>query len=251
MENSINQTEKKSDKPKMSIVEVKKMIYKRIKDTYNNEKGKNFISHLIRGFLPISKITLVDLPVGKMECCITNKTIISVAELKEFLKTQPEADVIEYITKKATDWSNGGKGNTNGHAMDKLLKGRYMGVKCNTSEKYLSELAWHELYRFALDEVNNNNVHISLLITDQRNKENKAEVVQSKKKEAKPQFPQKFVNPSPTVQTLDDNPTLRMLSERFNSTTEKKFRSIEENDALIKANPNKISQHNPHTLPKN
>ncbi len=217
------------DRKKLSLAEIRQMIYNRIKDTYYSEKGKNFICHLIRAFLPISKVSLIQKASGKMECCITNKVLLSVEELTEILRGQDPESVMAYLVKKTNDWSSKGNGDTNGHPMDKLLKRKFMGIKCNTSEKYLSEMAWQELNRFAVDEVTNGNKHISSVIVDQKKKEenpDKQGIGRRKKNDIKVDRTkvevQEYVNPKPAVQTLSDNSILKQLSEQMSKAETEK-----------------------------
>ena len=76
-----------------------KEIYSKIEEIYNSQKGKGFITHLLRNFFPADKAQFAwDKPEKKrMICCITGDKLCSKFELMgAHLKITPK-EFAEYI----------------------------------------------------------------------------------------------------------------------------------------------------------
>lgn len=200
----------------------------KIKEVYATENGKQFIAHLVRSFLPSSRIEFVENPPEhKMECAITNRKVIAVSDAMRIVKTEKNEEFLSFMLQKGKEMTD--NIDIVEHPFDKILNGRLLAVKCVGSQKFLSEFSWKELKRFVENEVVNDNKHITFLLVDEVRKmeAKKNEAVKpkgsfqkwnekyAKKEKAKNNAPQKqkHVNPQPATQSLGDNEVLKRLRE--------------------------------------
>lgn len=200
----------------------------KIKEVYATEKGKQFIAHLVRSFLPADRIQFVENPPEqKMECAITNRKVIAVSDAMRIVKSENNEEFLSFMLQKSKEMTD--NIDMVEHPFNKILNGRLLAVKCLGSQKFLSEYSWRELKRFVENEVVNNNKHITFLLADEiRKMESKDTVVEkpkssfqkwnekyAKKEKIKNnvQQKQKHVNPQPATQSLGDNEVLKRLRE--------------------------------------
>lgn len=195
---------KHKDKKKISQDEIRKIIYTRISDAYFSEKGQRFIVHLIKSFFPAEKTNhAFQRSSEKMVCCITNKELMTYNELKEIISSQPLEEVNSYVMKKLTFWQRLGDVNWEFHPFDKLLGGKYLALKSEQSDKFLCEMAWQELRRFILNQIEKGDQKIVGLIVERKPKK-------------KPLNTMSHINPKAATQSLGDNDVLKKLNEKLN-----------------------------------
>lgn len=142
-----------------------KEIYSKIEEIYNNEKGKGFITHLVRSFLPMNRSTFMMFadPKKKMRCAITGVFLISKDEIIKF-----NFENQEQIFKNMADRL---LGKTTENAIVENFKGKLVAVQCENSDKLLSLPAVQQLSNFALNQMLNGNRHILNAVNDERKKE--------------------------------------------------------------------------------
>jgi hypothetical protein len=145
-------------------------IYKKIEEIYKDEKGKGFITHLLRSFLPINRSTFMLLKdeKKKMRCSITNISLISKDEIIKF-----QIENHEQIFKNMSDRL---LGKTTENVVVDNFKGKMLAVQCEKSERLLCLPAVQQLLNFASNELLKDNKHISFIIRDERSKETGVQV---------------------------------------------------------------------------
>lgn len=127
-------------------------IYKKIETVYATEKGKGFITHLLRSFFPVSKSYYMWEPIKGARCCITGNALTSKEEaFAAFHKTAAEEN--KFIIKKVLGEI---KQDEDG-PFKKALGGKVLGVKTDTSEKLLCHEALIELWNFYCNNMDKDN----------------------------------------------------------------------------------------------
>jgi len=149
------------------------VIYKQISDKYNSEKGKGFITHLLRSFFPADKTYFVMMQEKEepMLCCITKQPLICKMEVLgmhmetdkdefiQYMKAQVNASLTEREQKELPE-----------HPLKKKLDGKVLAIGCKDSDKFLCKDAWEQLYNFMATELLSGNQHIGYIMKNERNK---------------------------------------------------------------------------------
>lgn len=145
-----------------------KQIYSKIEEIYNSEKGKGFITHLIRSFFPINRSSFMFSKNDKkpLFCAITRVPLITKEEVLTF-----QLNNTEEIFKNFVERING---NDVENIMSKQFKGKLLAIECENSTKLLSSMAYKQLHNFLATQILKDNKHISFVIKDEMKKEAKA-----------------------------------------------------------------------------
>jgi len=150
-------------------------IYQKIEKIYNSEKGKGFITHLLRSFFPVGKGTFI-WDTNEMEepkCCITGKKLIGKSEaMGAMLKTTPE----EFSKHLRVSLDLGGDEEEKKKYMEHpakkhLPKGAVLGIECEKSDKLLCQDAYEQLYNFYATKLLHGDKHMNWLAKNMRAKE--------------------------------------------------------------------------------
>lgn len=190
-------------------------IYKKISDTYNSEKGKGFIIHLIRSFFPVHKSTYVLESTDKaMKCCITEQGLISKGEV---IRLQLDGGVDEFIKhiKDTVRAETEGKEKPE-HPLKEKLDGRVLAIGCEGSDKYLCQDSLEQLSNFITNELLRGNKHIDWLIRQEQGKEMINHM--KEKKIIETQQEEKVIKKAidkPKGMTLGDLGVLQQLKEKL------------------------------------
>jgi len=141
-------------------------IYKKIEEIYGQEKGKNFITHLLRSFLPInrSKFMFELNKDKKMICAITGSKLICRAEVMKF-----QLDNIDAILKNFSERILEGKVTEN--PLTENFKGKFVAIECEGSNRLLTLMAVEQLFNFSATELLKGNKHIEFVLKDEQKKE--------------------------------------------------------------------------------
>jgi hypothetical protein len=200
-------------------------IYKKIEQIYGQEKGKNFITHLIRSFLPIngSKFMFELNKDKKMICAITGSRLICRAEVMKF-----QLDNVDVILKNFSDRLL--QKTTENIVIDNF-KGKFMAIECESSNRLLTLTAVEQLFNFSATELLKGNKHIEFVLRDEQKKEmakdsealkidflTKYKKADDKKKEQKPlESKPKFEKPKEkeVFSTFGDLAALQDLKKKF------------------------------------
>jgi len=202
-------------------------IYSKIQTTYSTEKGKAFISHLIRSFFPVNKSFFMfgfeDDKKREMKCCITNE------------KTFTKDDLLKHVTQSASQNVFLERLKMNAHNILKnenepeqeasvelvqfekeaLEIKKNLSVISKLSDKVISQIAFQQLHNFVMTELLRDNKHINWLMNDERSKEfvkagKKEGWIENRKEE---KVVQKVV--SHAKLSLGDNETLQRLKAKM------------------------------------
>jgi hypothetical protein len=140
-------------------------IYKKIEEIYGQEKGKNFITHLLRSFLPInrSKFMFELNKDKKMICAITGSRLICRAEVMKF-----QLDNVDVILKNFSDRL---LQKTTENVVIDNFKGKFMAIECESSNRLLTLTAVEQLFNFSATELLKGNKHIEFVLRDEQKKE--------------------------------------------------------------------------------
>ena len=137
-----------------------KEIYSKIEGIYNSDKGKGFITHLLRNYFPANKAQFSwSTPKKKrMVCCITGTKLCSKDDLMAAHLDIGPTEFAEYM-KKALDPEAGHVE----HPMMKKIGKKVLAVESKDSDKLLCQQAWQQLYNFYASELLKGNKHMHWL----------------------------------------------------------------------------------------
>ena len=200
-------------------------LVKMIDDVYNTEKGKNFISHLIRSFLPVNKSEyLWDDPkdISKLKCCITGHPLMSKSEILGKLMNDDTLVVDLKLTAKAilasTDEEKAKANQERQENLDKKYKGKLLAICCSESDKYFAQPTFEAFQDWVCTKILSDDSHINWIMKSHR----KNEALKFAKKNNIPVTPReqsalnKAVN-KPATTNFEDNQALKSLLEKFNN----------------------------------
>jgi hypothetical protein len=140
-------------------------IYKKIETVYASEKGRGFIIHLLRSFFPLTKSYYMWEPVKGARCCITGIALLSKDEaFAAFNSTAAEEN--KFIIKKVL----GEIDDNEESPFKKALNGKILGIKSDSSEKFLCREALVELWNFYTTNMHRDN-HLKWVAKDERKKQ--------------------------------------------------------------------------------
>ena len=144
--------------------------YTKIEQTYKSEKGKNFVLHLVRSFLPINKSSFVeDLKSGK--CSITGQSLVGQNQVAElYLKNASEQ--FKHVTKTLIAALEEKAPEETESPVKKALGNRVLGVKCEKSDKLLCVTALQALQKFAIEQMLAGDRTMQYSVNQQRREEN-------------------------------------------------------------------------------
>jgi hypothetical protein len=182
-------------------------VYKKISEIYNSEKGKGFITHLLRSFLPIqqrSNYMFEKNDKKVMNCSITRVPLLTKDDVFKYQ--------LENFDELFTNFVDRMMGSDVKPVIEEAFKGKLLAVECKNSEKLLSPIALQQLNKFAINEMLNGNKHIAFVINDEVKKIAKANVKVNK--ESKPVQPEKKPILHSTTK-LGDYDALSKLKEKF------------------------------------
>lgn len=149
-------------------------IYKKIEDIYNSEKGKGFITHLLRSFFPAGKgnYALFNEEEKKYVCCITGEKLGTKEDI--FATIQSEEGQKIYMDDFKGMAKAVGSGEEWKHTDEFLeLKKQInpLAVVAENSTKCLSVEAYQQLQNFYMSEMLKDNKHINWIANNERAKE--------------------------------------------------------------------------------
>lgn len=149
----------------------KEEIYKKIDEIYNSEKGKGFITHLLRSFLPINKSykLLLKEDKHKMVDCITGEKL---CDVNTALNLTNKYKIGEHMVNKLI---SDAKGEQNDEYYDNLRKMKdemgNIAITCDGSNKLMSQETLEQLFNFYASQILIGNKHINWVANNERAKE--------------------------------------------------------------------------------
>lgn len=149
-------------------------IYKKIRDTYNSEKGRGFITHLLRSFFPVgtANFAFFSEEGKKYVCCITGQELSTKEELINIsMSDEGQKAFIENLKAYSNAIVNGEKSYKHPESLLELRKKiKPLAVVSEKSDKCLSEIAFEQLQDFYINEMLQGNKHINWISNNERAK---------------------------------------------------------------------------------
>ena len=143
-----------------------KEIYDKIESTYDSEKGKGFITHLIRSFFPIGKGTyLIESDMTVKRCCLTKTRLISKSAVANAMfKTTPK-EFSDYLKSSLLIDEKQEDTNTviDHPAKKHLPNGALLGIISPDSDKMICQPAYEQLYNFYANRILSGDKHMNWL----------------------------------------------------------------------------------------
>lgn len=203
-----------------------KKVFEKIEETYKTEKGKKFITHLIRSFFPVGKGTYLmssELTKKRLRCCITGTRLVGKLDLVGAMyKVTPE-EFGEYI-RSTLDLGEDKEKNTvplDHPAKKHLPNGAVLGIECKDSDKLICQSVYEQLYNFYATRLLQDDGHMRWLANSMMAKEGiknlKKGGVNIKKKEERVLM--KKINKSASI-SLGDLDVLRQLKDKIDKKDE-------------------------------
>jgi hypothetical protein len=150
-------------------------IYKKIEDIYNSEKGKGFITHLLRSFFPVGKGNFAWFKEEDVvyECCITGEKLGTKEDIFATLHSDEGQKAWTNDFKAMTKaMANGDEKYTHSEEFLALReKVKPLAVVAEKSNKCLSKEAYQQLQNFYVNELFRDNKHINWIANNERAKE--------------------------------------------------------------------------------
>lgn len=154
-------------------------ITSKIRDIYNSEKGKGFITHLLRSFFPINKAhyLMFDMEDEKgnpkpMKCCITGVELFSKGSKLQIVLNNHEHTFKNFIdrTIQAMDETRvvDPEAERITTEVKEKLNSMPMAVTSEESDKLMSEEAFQALQNFYFTELLRGNKHINWISNNQK-----------------------------------------------------------------------------------
>lgn len=140
-------------------------IYKKIEEIYNTEKGKSFIIHLVRSFLPINRSTfmLSNSKNKKMKCAVMGTPLVSKDELIKF-NIENRDEIFKNMSDRLL-------GKTTENVVVDNFKGKLFAIECENSDKVVCLQVVQQLYNFTCTELLKGNKNIEFVLKDEQRKE--------------------------------------------------------------------------------
>lgn len=157
------------------MTEQEQKIYDKIEETYNSEKGKNFITHLLRSFLPVDRSfkMIVNDRKLKMIDCITGEKLCDVNEHFGLLMDDNGINAMIDNLKASAQAMVDGKDTYEPPESVKELKSKVkpVAVTCEKSDKLMTEETLGQLFNFYASEILKGNKHINWIANNERGKQ--------------------------------------------------------------------------------
>lgn len=139
-------------------------IFASLDEMLANQKTKNFLNHLIRSYVPFTKVQKVwDRPKGDFKCVITREDLFSTQDIlegihtEEFKKNFMESLILAFD--ETTDKTS---------AVAKLVGDKKMGVSGEETTTYMSYETFQHFYDWVITKSLKGDKHINWLLSKYR-----------------------------------------------------------------------------------
>lgn len=158
---------------------------KKIEKIHADEKAKNFFSHLVRAYMPATKIQNLFMAEGteteKCTCSICNAKLYTKEQVLAKMLQTPMEDVIANFKAQINEDEKAEP------LMAPVVKGKRLAWQGDKTTTTLCQFCAEELVSFIVQKVLENDPHITWLLKDVRRQENKKNFKNvSKQKTKKP-----------------------------------------------------------------
>jgi hypothetical protein len=135
-------------------------INKSLDDLLTNPKSKNFLTHLIKSYFPVTKITRVsEKPRGQFICVLTRNKLISFNEVLAEAFSQTYKDDLkifwENITKNFIDKES---------PISEILHNKNVGITGKDTETFMSYGAYLGFLDWLENKINSSDKHINWVV---------------------------------------------------------------------------------------
>lgn len=152
-------------------------IYQKIEEIYSTEKGKNFITHLLRSFLPINRSSKMfsNNKNLRMTDCITGEQLCTINEHFNVISSEEGfAAFMDNVTAQIKQGLIEEDATT--YEVPELVKQlkkkiKPIAITCEKSDKVVSEQTLSQLFNFYASEMLKGNKHIQWVANNERGKE--------------------------------------------------------------------------------
>lgn len=144
-------------------------VYKKIEQIYSTEKGRGFITHLLRSYFPVGKGEYIWDQQKDTKCAITGVNLVGKADIFVAMNDVKPEEITEQLLSRL-DLSGEEKPVEN-PILKRLPKNSVLGVESPESDKKLSVIAFQQLYNFYCTRLLSDDKHISWLAKNMRAKE--------------------------------------------------------------------------------
>ena len=151
-------------------------IYNKIEEVYKTDKGKKFISHLIRSFTPYIKGQyLFDDPadISKLKCCITDYPLMSKGYAFHKL-TEGSIESFKETLLIKLDSSDEDKKELQDKQQkkhDAMYSGKLLAISSTESDKYFAPLTFEVFQNWVRTKILTGDSHIGWLLKSMRKKD--------------------------------------------------------------------------------
>lgn len=150
-------------------------IFTKISEMYNSEKGKGFITHLLRSFLPVYKSTKLfnNHRNLKLRDCITGEELSTVDEHFDVIGSEEGMNAfMDSLKSQIKQNIDDSASNETPESLQKLWsKLKPIAVTCEDSDKFVSEQTLRQLYNFFATEVLRGNKHLNWVLNNEKGKQ--------------------------------------------------------------------------------
>lgn len=135
-------------------------IHSSLDKMLENPKSKNFLNHLVRSYIPVSKIEKVwDKPEGEFKCAISKDDLFSVQDIFEGIQTEEFKNDLMKSMKTMFD-ENADKTTP----MAKLIGDKKLGVTGKGTTTYMSLPVAQEFFNWVITKSLKDDKHINWLL---------------------------------------------------------------------------------------
>ena len=144
----------------------KEQIHSSLDKMLENPKGKNFINHLVRAYMPITNVEKVfDKPEKRFRCVLTNDELFSFQDIFEVLHSD------EFKEKFMSNLKNMFTENAETeHPMSKYIGDKKLGLTGKNTTTYMSHDSLQEFYNWFFTKAMKGDKHINWLLSSVVNK---------------------------------------------------------------------------------
>jgi hypothetical protein len=140
------------------------------KDKNGNQTGKNFISHLVRSYMPTSKVEKSTTSAGKkMRCAITGRKLFSLSDVENTINSDEFMSDFQKNILYTLNPENNNKGQD--HPIKKFVNGKQLGITGNKTNTFLCIEAYEELTNWVFDKIVKGDKHLEWVVRDMGNKQ--------------------------------------------------------------------------------
>jgi hypothetical protein len=139
-------------------------IFASLDEMLANQKTRNFLNHLIRSYVPFTKVQKVwDKPKGDFKCVITRESLFSTQDILEGMQTEEFKknfmDSLKLALDETTDKTS---------AVAKLVGDRKMAVTGENTTTYMSYDTFQHFYDWVITKSLKGDKHINWLLSTYR-----------------------------------------------------------------------------------